>query len=140
MKIFLTILCLAPLIQYSLGDGQKDSYQVMKEMAANLKPMIQAVLNDMPTTTPYRKFKQDWEQVLHIYDEHKDGEKCVDKVNRIVQAFGNVIRNYLKRNTSAEEKEMLRLFNLHGFEAFTDKYGQLLQKARNPDYEVTDRC
>ncbi|XP_013116081.2 uncharacterized protein LOC106093558 [Stomoxys calcitrans] len=137
MKIILAILCLALAAQAAV---ERDSYQVMKEMAANLKPMIQAVLKDMPTTAPYRKIKQDWQNVLSIYDEHKDGEKCIDKVNRIIQAFGNTIRNYLKRNTNEVEKEMLRLFNQHGFEVFTDKYGQMLQSAKNPEYELNDRC
>uniref|UniRef100_A0A1I8P5X2 Uncharacterized protein n=1 Tax=Stomoxys calcitrans TaxID=35570 RepID=A0A1I8P5X2_STOCA len=137
MKIILAILFLALAAQAAV---ERDSYQVMKEMAANLKPMIQAVLKDMPTTAPYRKIKQDWQNVLSIYDEHKDGEKCIDKVNRIIQAFGNTIRNYLKRNTNEVEKEMLRLFNQHGFEVFTDKYGQMLQSAKNPEYELNDRC
>lgn len=112
----------------------------MKEMSANMKPMIEAVIRDMPKSYAYRNIKQEWENVLQIYDERKVGEICVDKINRIIQAFGNVIRNYLKPNTNDEEKEMLRLFKEHGFESFTDKYGEMLRNAKNPKYDVIERC
>lgn len=105
-----------------------------------MKPMIEAVLRDMPSSPAYRKFRQDWDGVLHIYTEHKDEEKCIQKVNRIVQSFGNSIRNYMKRTATAEEREMMRLFIQHGFEQFTDKYGQMLRSASDPQYDVTERC
>ncbi|XP_073839030.1 uncharacterized protein [Musca autumnalis] len=141
MKVINIILFIGLIFGISSAEvQQKDSYQVMKEMAANMKPMIQGVLKDMPSTSSYRRYKQDWESVLHIYDEHKDNEKCIDKLNRIVQAFGNNIQKLMKRNTTAEEKEMLRLFMQYGFEQFTDKYGQLLRTARDPQYDVVERC
>ncbi|XP_073838327.1 uncharacterized protein [Musca autumnalis] len=141
MKLIWVILFIGLLCGISRSEAaEKDSYQIVKEMVRKMRQIILSVLEEMPSTFAYHKYKQDWKAVLRIYHEHIDNEKCIRKVNRIVKAYGNHMTSYMKDNAPAEEKELLKLFLKHGFNEFTNKYGKLIQTAKDPEYEVVESC
>ncbi|XP_073841894.1 uncharacterized protein isoform X2 [Musca autumnalis] len=120
--------------------AEKDSYQLIKEMVRKMRPIILSVLDEMPSTFAYHKYQQDWKAVLRIYHEHKDNEKCLRKLNRIVTAYDKLITSYMNANATAEEKELLKLFLKHGFQKFTEKYSKLMHTAKDPDYDILESC
>lgn len=144
-----------PQISWCANDP-KAFYKSTKVLVDKIKPMIQAVLKDIPSTSSsaYNEHKIGLEAYLKKLEESKRQKiPCFFKTFGIMNDFVDLLTPYEKENAPKEAKEVYKLFNKHGFAeldkeiikvalAFDlSKLGNDLEKfANSKDVILTEQC
>lgn len=86
----------------------------------DVQPILRAVLNDLPSTEEYNKYRQNLENVVKQISV-KSSQSCIEKhINDLALLLG-VIKDYKKPGASAEAAIIWKLFLKHGQEQYLKK-------------------
>ncbi|XP_075149157.1 uncharacterized protein LOC142223179 [Haematobia irritans] len=139
---FMKLISIALLIQVCLGGTytrfKRDTYveQNMKELIQFAKsvvndsgPMINAVLEAMPTVDSYEKYREEFEAYLSRLSEYntKSGI-CAQKSVELMVAFLEVTAPYGEQNEgTTEAKEVVKLLSENGLENLQNQAAEWME-------------
>ncbi|XP_019891381.1 uncharacterized protein LOC109612097 [Musca domestica] len=108
-------------------------YHTMSAFAADLRPMIEAVLHDIPEEENFLKHKMRWEHFLQKFQGEKIGDECVEKLLEILEPFADFIDELKQGHVTQEAETMEKLFQKHGLEQFSGRFLPIFQDLKIPD-------
>lgn len=120
-----SLLTIVISFQLSLGaNDPKAFYKSTKLLVEKIKPMLKAVINDMPTTSPaFGKYKTELETFVKQFEADKAKKiPCFFKTFGLMNNFVDLLDPYEKDNASKEAKEVLKIFNKHGFKELDSEF------------------
>uniref|UniRef100_A0A1I8QEA2 Uncharacterized protein n=1 Tax=Stomoxys calcitrans TaxID=35570 RepID=A0A1I8QEA2_STOCA len=105
--------------------------------------MVESVLKDMPNTESYAPYRTVWKNFLKNYDIHDESEVCFERLMKLMNGFNDIFPKYPKVTAPAEEKEIWRLFDMHGINDFLVKSRAIFSNANTNNIDFAsnrDRC